>query len=209
MKIKNNMKRSLFIIFFLVAALPAGASGIYHSSWIDFNKNGRKDVYEDPKQPVEKRIDDLLSRMTLEEKTCQLVTLYGCDRVLHEPLPTEGWKTRVWKDGVANIDEHLNGVRKSFAKFRPYIYPFSAHVDAINETQRFFIEQTRLGIPAEFSNEGIHGLTHSLATPLPAPISIGSTWDRELVQEAEGPGCRALFILSAMASATLPSSIRI
>lgn len=184
MKIKNQMKRFFFTILSLVAVLPAGASGIYHNNWIDFNKNGHKDVYEDPKQPVEKRIDDLLSRMTLEEKTCQLVTLYGCDRVLHEPLPTEGWKSRVWKDGVANIDEHLNGVRKSYDKFRKYIYPFSAHVDAINETQRFFVEQTRLGIPAEFSNEGIHGLTHSLATPLPAPISIGSSWDRELVREA-------------------------
>ena len=98
------MKRVLIILLALASVIPAGASGIYHNNWIDFNKNGRKDVYEDPKQPVEKRIDDLLSRMTLEEKTCQLVTLYGCDRVLHEPLPTEGWKSRVWKDGVANID---------------------------------------------------------------------------------------------------------
>ena len=178
------MKRLIFTLIVCFTVLPASAAGIYHKNWVDFNKNGRKDVYEDSNQPVEKRVEDLISQMTLEEKTCQLVTLYGCDRVLHEPLPTDSWHTRVWKDGVANIDEHLNGVRKSFGKFRQYIYPFSAHVDAIHETQRFFVEQTRLGIPAEFSNEGIHGLTHALATPLPAPISIGSSWDRDLVLEA-------------------------
>lgn len=180
------MNKFALTVLSLLVLIPANAKeqSIYHKNWIDFNKNGRKDVFEDPRQPVEKRIEDLLSQMTLEEKTCQLVTLYGCDRVLHDPLPTEKWKARVWKDGIANIDEHLNGVRKAFDKFKVHIYPFSGHVDAIHETQRFFVEQTRLGIPAEFSNEGIHGLTHAMATPLPSPISIGATWDRELVLEA-------------------------
>lgn len=50
---------------------------IYKKGWIDFNKNGIKDVYEDSKQSVESRLDDLLSQMTLEEKAGQLVTYYG------------------------------------------------------------------------------------------------------------------------------------
>lgn len=178
------IKKKILSIILVTVIFPANGADIYHKTWIDFNKNGRKDIYEDSRQPVEKRIDDLLSQMTLDEKTCQLVTLYGCDRVLHDPLPTDKWNTQVWKDGIANIDEHLNGVRKAYEKFHKYIYPFSAHVNAIYETQRFFVEQTRLGIPAEFSNEGIHGLTHALATPLPAPISIGATWDRAIVLEA-------------------------
>ena len=41
-----------------------------------------------------------------------------------------------------------------------------------------------MGIPVDFTNEGIHGLTHDRATPLPAPISIGATWDRNLVRQA-------------------------
>ena len=45
---------------------------IYKKTWIDFNKNGIKDVYEDPSAPIEARIADLLSQMTLEEKTCQM-----------------------------------------------------------------------------------------------------------------------------------------
>jgi beta-glucosidase len=50
--------------------------------------------------------------------------------------------------------------------------------------QRWFIEETRLGIPVDFSNEGIHGLNHDKATPLPAPIAIGSTWNKNLVHQA-------------------------
>ena len=80
----------------IIAALAlSGAvlsSNIYHGSWIDFNKNGKKDVYENPKAPVEDRVEDLLGRMTLEEKTCQLVTLYGAGRVLKDALPGDSWK---------------------------------------------------------------------------------------------------------------------
>ena len=44
--------------------------------------------------------------MTVEEKTCQMGTIYGYRRVLKTTHPTAEWKERVWKDGVANIDEH-------------------------------------------------------------------------------------------------------
>lgn len=67
----------------LTAALPAaGAKSIYYRGWIDLNKNGVKDVYEDPARPVAERVADLVARMTVEEKTCQLATLYGYGRVL-------------------------------------------------------------------------------------------------------------------------------
>ena len=61
------------------AALPIDSKQpeIYHGGWIDFNKNGRKDVFEDPKQPTDKRVEDLLAQMNVEEKTCQLATLYA------------------------------------------------------------------------------------------------------------------------------------
>src|SRR5690554_6081666 len=85
-------------------------NSIYHNGWIDLNKNGEKDIYEDPNQPIDKRVADLLSQMTVEEKTCQLATLYGFGRVLKDLLPTDNWKNEIWKDGIANIDEHLNGV---------------------------------------------------------------------------------------------------
>ncbi len=157
---------------------------IYHKDWIDFNKNGIKDIYEDPTQPIDARVENLLSQMNVAEKSCQLTTLYGSGRVLRDSLPTPQWKDRIWKDGIANIDEQLNGVGRGARNYPHLIYPFSNHVEALNTIQRWFIEETRLGIPVEFTNEGIHGLNHTKATPLPAPIGIGSTWDRAIVHKA-------------------------
>lgn len=143
------------------------------------------DVFEDPSQPIDKRINDLLSQMTVEEKTCQLATLYGYKRVLKEEMPAESWKHEVWKDGIANIDEELNNLTShTDAAPTQYSYPYSKHAEAINTVQRWFVEETRMGIPVDFTNEGIHGLNHDRATSLPAPIGIGSTWDKNLVHQA-------------------------
>lgn len=101
----------------------------------------------------------------------------------------------MWKDGIANIDEMLNGVGGKSHRVEQMLYPFSNHAEAINRVQRWFVEETRLGIPVDFSNEGIHGLNHTKATPLPAPIAIGSTWNRDLVYQAgtiAGQEARAL-----------------
>ena len=168
----------------IALAFAVVATTIYHEGWIDFNKNGVKDAYEDASRPVEERVKNLLSQMTLEEKTCQLATLYGSGRVLADAQPTASWTNEVWKDGIANIDEELNGVGVCGKTHPNLIWPFSNHVKAVNAIQRWFVEQTRLGIPVDFSNEGIHGLNHTKATPLPAPIGIGSTWNRALVREA-------------------------
>ena len=138
-------------------------TNIYFAGWTDLNKNGKKDVYEDSTQPIDKRVEDLLSQMTLEEKTAQLATLYGYKRVLPDYLPTTNWHNAFWHDGVANIDEDLTGYPyyKKDLPGNAYIWPASKHVWALNEVQRFFIEDTRLGVPAEFTDEGIRGVEHA------------------------------------------------
>ena len=157
---------------------------IYHKGWIDFNKNGVKDVYEDPSAPVDSRIEDLLSHMTMEEKTCQMVTLYGYKRVLKDDLPTPEWKTSLWKDGIGAIDEHLNGFQQWGLppSDNPNVWPASRHAWALNEVQRFFVEETRLGIPVDFTNEGIRGVESYRATNFPTQLGIGHTWNRNLVR---------------------------
>ncbi|MFT2010519.1 glycoside hydrolase family 3 C-terminal domain-containing protein [Pontibacter sp. 13R65] len=157
---------------------------IYHKGWIDFNKNGKKDLFEDTAQPMDVRVEDLLSQMTLEEKTNQAATLYGFGRVLKDELPTHEWKDAIWKDGIANIDEHLNSLANHPRAQSQYSFPYSKHAAAINTVQKWFVEETRLGIPVDFTNEGIHGLCHDRATPLCAPIGIGSTWNKNLVRQA-------------------------
>jgi len=157
---------------------------LYHDGWIDLNKNGNKDAYENPALEVDERINDLLGWMTMEEKTAQMVTLYGFPRVLKDELPTPGWKDRLWKDGVGNIDEHMNGNEGSRPLPRPkHDWPWSLHVRAKNEVQRFFVEETRLGIPADFTNEGIRGLLHTKATSFPAQLGVASAWNKDLALE--------------------------
>lgn len=178
---KTNPKRLLLTnACFLFLFSFSQPKNIYHQGWIDFNKNGVMDLYEDPSQPVDKRVENLLSQMTLEEKSCQMATLYGYGRVLKDEMPTANWKNEIWKDGIANIDEELSSNKLK----TQYSFPFSKHAEAINTIQKWFVEETRLGIPVDFTNEGIHGLTHDRATPLPAPISIGATWNKTLVRQA-------------------------
>lgn len=159
--------------------LAAALLTLQSPAFIDFNKNGRMDLYENPKAPVERRIDDLLKRMTLEEKTCQLATLYGYKAVLKDMLPTPEWDKEIWKDGIANIDEQLN----SFRVETKYDWPPAAHVEAINTIQRWFVEHTRLGIPVDFSNEGIRGIMVAKATSFPGQTGLGATWNRALVRQ--------------------------
>lgn len=160
-------------------------SEMYRKGWIDFNKNGVKDVYEDPSAPLEARIENLLQQMTLDEKTCQMVTLYGYKRVLKDDLPTPEWKELLWKDGIGAIDEHLNGFQQWGLppSDNAYVWPASRHAWALNEVQRFFVEDTRLGIPVDFTNEGIRGVESYRATNFPTQLGLGHTWNRELIHQ--------------------------
>ncbi|WEK20044.1 MAG: glycoside hydrolase family 3 N-terminal domain-containing protein [Candidatus Pedobacter colombiensis] len=171
-------------LVFLADSAIAQNKNIYHKGWVDFNKNGKMDVFEDPSKPIDARVKDLLSQMTVDEKTCQTATLYGYGRVLKDEMPTAEWKTKIWKDGIANIDEELNSLPYNKKAVTEYSFPFSKHANAINTVQKWFVEETRLGIPVDFSNEGIHGLCHDRATPFPAPVNIGSTWNKKLVYQA-------------------------
>lgn len=160
-------------------------SEMYHKGWIDFNKNGVKDTYENPAAPLDARIEDLLQQMTLDEKTCQMVTLYGYKRVLKDDLPTPEWKQMLWKDGIGAIDEHLNGFQQWGLppSDNENVWPASRHAWALNEVQRFFVEDTRLGIPVDFTNEGIRGVESYRATNFPTQLGLGHTWNRELIHK--------------------------
>jgi beta-glucosidase len=184
---------SVTLLSLLNPFLPAQSQttakpSIYHNGWIDLNKNGRMDVYEDPKAPIDRRVEDLLSQMNLDEKTCQTATLYGVGRgrtgreaPLKDELPTPEWKSKIWKDGIANIDEHLNGIGPNGKSV--YATDIKKHVWAMNEVQRFFIEDTRLGIPVDFTQEGLRGVAAFTATSFPSQLGQGHTWDSELISE--------------------------
>lgn len=161
----------------LLASSSLLSAEIYQDGWIDRNKNGEKDPYENPELSTDERITDLLGQMNMDEKTAQMGTIYGYKRILKDTHPTEKWKTEVWKDGIGNIDEHCNGVRgeKEFIGH-------AEHAELLNTIQRWFIEETRLGVPVDFTNEGIRGVCHSYASNFPTQIGVGATWDKNLVR---------------------------
>ena len=179
------MKKILFSLVLLFCILQLSNAqdfkkSMYKKDWIDFNKNGVKDIFEDHSAPIEKRVADLLSQMTTDEKTGQLATLYGSGRVLKDSLPTPEWKNEIWKDGLANIDEQANGL----GSFRSRLsFPYKKSVENRQAIQRWFVEETRLGIPVDFTNEGIRGLCHDRATMFPAQSGQGATWNKELIRE--------------------------
>lgn len=170
----------LSVAFLSVSLAFPQSKNMYKKGWIDFNKNGVMDTYENPNAPIDDRIEDLLNQMTVEEKTAQMATLYGSGRVLKDSLPTPNWKNEIWKDGIGNIDEQHNGLGKFKGQFA---FPFSKHVDALHTTQRWFVEETRLGIPVDFTNEGIRGLCHYQATLFPAQSGQGATWNKDLISK--------------------------
>ena len=161
----------------LLASSSLLSADIYQDGWIDRNKNGEKDPYENPELPTEERVADLLSQMNMDEKTAQMGTIYGHNRILKDTHPTEKWKERVWKDGIGNIDEHCNGVRGEQG-----MIGHAEHAELLNTIQRWFAEETRLGVPVDFTNEGIRGVCHSYASNFPTQIGVGATWDKDLVR---------------------------
>lgn len=194
MRIKLLILLSMLLVTTVVSAkskeIYPPKKEMYRKGWIDFNKNGKKDVYEDPKQSIEDRVKDLLSQMTLEEKTCQLATYYGHGKCLKDSLPTAEWKNMIFKDGICNIDEHISNNPKIKENSTPHNM-----ANAIRETQRFFVEYTRLGIPVDFTNEGIRGLSARNATSFPSMNGLGCTWDKSLAYlqgVVEGKEARAL-----------------
>lgn len=140
----NQLKSSLIISALSALYLHSSAQhiNIYHKDWIDFNKNGKKDIYEDPKQKIASRVEDLLRQMTVQEKANQTVTLYGYGRVLKDEQPTAAWDKEIWKHGLANIDEMLNSLAYNKSAKSSFSYPFSRHAQALNNVQKWFVENT-------------------------------------------------------------------
>jgi beta-glucosidase len=124
-------------------------------------------AYKNPKLAIEDRVADLLPRMTLEEKVDQISGGHH-----YEFLDTTG---RFSPEQAATVFHELHAVD-------PQVTPRDAAI-VRNAAQRFLIEKTRLGIPAIFQGEALHGFMQNGSTSFPQAIGLASTWDPELVRE--------------------------
>lgn len=125
--------------------------------------------YKDASLPVQRRVADLLSRMTPEEKFWQLFMIPG-------DLKENPDK---YKNGVFGLQirpESTNDVAKQQIRVTA-----EGNAEKINTIQKYFVEQTRLGIPIIPFEEALHGLVTPGSTSYPVPIALAATWDTTLM----------------------------
>jgi len=130
-------------------------------------------AYRDAELPVNERVADLLSRMTLEEKVAQ-TTSYNRQENVYDSLGrfTDEVLKDFVKDGV--------GIMR-FGRLLDQ--PPFVHTEIINATQKYVIENNRFGIPALFYGEALHDYMAEGGTVVPSAIGLASTWDTDLVEE--------------------------
>ncbi len=130
-------------------------------------------VYKDPSAPVELRIKDLLGHMTINDKLRQI-------DIWHPKMDLS--KPEELKKAIAELGDTVsNGIGFLQFQVRMNQADYAARFNAI---QKYFVEQTRLGIPAISNAEGCHGFVgnENKPTVFPAPPLLGSTWDPELIE---------------------------
>lgn len=131
--------------------------------------------YKDKSLSVEERVADLLSRMTTEEKFWQVYMMPGDLDLLHSDR---------FKHGVFGFQMHTLGAEnpemKQMLQYDPSLTATETAKTA-NAIQRYFIEDTRLGIPVILFHEALHGLVSGGATAFPQSIALSATFDTTLV----------------------------
>ncbi|MNU19274.1 Xylan 1,4-beta-xylosidase precursor [compost metagenome] len=137
----------------------------------------QKPLYKDPKQPIEARVQDLLKRMTPEEKFWQCFMIPGdLDNV-----PKDQYSHGIFGLQVSAGNQG-GGVAGQLLKY-------NANEDAerlakkINAIQKYFVEESRLGIPIIPFDEALHGLMREGATAFPQAIGLSATFNPELMKE--------------------------
>ncbi len=133
-------------------------------------------LYKDPRQPVESRVEDLLQRMTLEEKFWQLFMIPG---------DLSDGRDR-YKNGIFGLQVAAtaggHGIENQGLHYTAGV-PAREAAENMNDIQRYFVEETRLGIPLIFFDEALHGLIREGGTLFPQAIGLASTWDTVLMHQ--------------------------
>lgn len=122
--------------------------------------------YRNPALSLEKRLADLLARMTLAEKCAQLIGPFGLEE--EDGRFSLPFARKHFRDGIAYVNSHHR--QRNTRQTAAYL----------NALQQFLREETRLGIPALGLGEGLHGYMAHEATSFPQAIGLASAWDVEL-----------------------------
>ncbi len=127
-------------------------------------------TYRDTSASVQERVDDLLSRMTLEEKVAQLGAIWLVQLVAEDSFDAEAAEGLLANGigQVTRIGASTGLLPEESASF-------------VNQIQQTVVERTRLGIPVLVHEEAVGGFTHRGATVFPQGLGLAATWDPDLV----------------------------
>ena len=134
-------------------------------------------AYKNAALPVEARVADLLQRMTPEEKARQLDMYFGCESFLQTNQYSQ--RTHANPDAVLDADLAWKMVGAGGVGSIHDLYPRAA---LYNQVQAWIIASNRLGIPALFLEEGLHGYMDRNETVFPQSINLATTWNRDLAR---------------------------
>jgi len=132
--------------------------------------------YRDTSLPVEERVNDLLRRMTPEEKFWQLFMIPNDLSNKDHDFSNGAFGFQVGTQGL------ITGKDMQLLEYSPGASAGEA-ARQINEIQRYFAEETRLGIPLIIFDEALHGLVRTGATAFPQSIALAATFDTSLIRE--------------------------
>ncbi|WP_374121343.1 glycoside hydrolase family 3 N-terminal domain-containing protein [Paenibacillus sp. LHD-117] len=146
--------------------------------------------YKDATFTTEQRVNDLIGRMTLEEKIGQLIQPFGWqayERTDDGVQLSESFRSYMERGGVGSLYGVLRADPWTGVTLESGLSPREG-AEAINRIQQYAVEQTRLGIPILFGEECSHGHMAIGGTVFPVPLAMGSSWNTPLFRQV----CRAI-----------------
>ena len=193
--------RVLAVVAVVAAAAIVGAWGVSGVAQPRAQTRPAAPIYKDASQPVEARVEDLLQRMTLEEKAAQLITLWEQKAKIQTEAgrfdPAEA--SRNFPNGIGQIarPSDKRGVTQSNAgaagaSAGAVNREARDTAEYVNAAQHWAVEKTRLGIPILFHEEALHGYVARGATSFPQSIALASTWDPALLERVFSVAAREM-----------------
>lgn len=150
-------------------------------------------IYKDSSAAVEDRVDDLLGRMTIDEKIAQIVTIWSDKPSLFDAnlqFDLEKTRQRI-PHGLGQFGRPSDADGHSSPRVLQG-RDIRQTVELVNALQKYATTETRLGIPILFHEEGLHGYAAIGATSFPQTIALASSWDRQLVREVNAVTAREI-----------------
>ena len=157
-------------------------------------------LYMDSTRPIDARVDDLLRRMTLDEKVAQLETVWEHKDKIQTPDGTfsPADASRNFPNGIGQIarPSDRRGVTQSSGAAGASAATHGRDADEtaqyIDAAQHWAVEHTRLSIPILMHEESLHGYVARDATSFPQAIALASTWDPALLTRVFGVAAREM-----------------